>query len=222
MASMLGVWTACPSRKEPYSSAAQLRLLATLAPMLEESTAVQATQTVLFAFWRPGERCAEPAKQANPLDECAAQRRMLPDDYLAREAVARALRALAPRLAAHTPERNMALCVAKTGLAWTGSREEAAAWAGAVAALLPADRDAFTSGVVEVLKYPTATGVPTELLLAALAKRWPDEDALRGKQELDPAVLTWLEKQPGRLLAKQVVPPVSPDAVNAPATREGG
>ncbi len=109
----------------------------------------------------------------------------------------------------------MALCVAKTGLAWTGSAEEATAWARAVVVLLPADRAAFTSGMVEIMKYPTAAGAPTELLLAELAKRWPDEAALGGKKGLDLAVLAWLEKQPGKLLDKRVAPPLSPEAVNA-------
>jgi hypothetical protein len=59
--------------------------------------------------------------------------------------------------------------------------------------LLPADRDAFTGGVIEVLKYPTAAGAPTGVLLAALASRWPGEEALKEKLLLDKAVLDWLE-----------------------------
>jgi hypothetical protein len=207
-------------------SAAQLRLLATLAPMLEDPMATQATKNLLVAFWRPAapdtKRAKAVAQSGERQFDCASERRALPDDYLVRESMAKALQALAPRLGPQTPERSMALCVAKTGLAWTGSREEASAWAGAVASLLPADRAAFTSGLVEVLKYPTATGAPTELLLAELSKRWPDEAALRGKKGLDLAVLLWLEQQPGKLLEKRVAPPPSPDAVNAVVAQNGG
>jgi hypothetical protein len=217
---ILQVWVDYPARKEAYLSAAQLRLLATLAPMLGDAMATQATRNLLVAFWRPG---ADPSR-AKPAAEppagsykCAEERRALQDDYLVREAAARALQALAPRLAPRTPEREMGLCMAKMGLAWTGSREEATAWARAVAALLPPDRADFTSGIVEILKYPTAAGAPTELLLAELAKRWPDEAALGGKKGLDLAVLGWLERQPGRLLEKGVAPPLSPEAVNATA-----
>jgi hypothetical protein len=155
-------------RSDLYRWSAQARLIATLAPVLTSASATDAMNGVLLILDRPGQR-----------------------DYLAGEAMARALEALAPRL----PEsaRPIALSPAKAALAGTGSSEEAIAWTRAIIALLPADRDAFTHAVIEVLKYPTASGAPTEVLLAALASRWPGEDALKGKTLADRAVLSWLE-----------------------------
>ncbi len=51
---ILQVWVDYPARKDAYLSAAQLRLLATLAPMLGDAMAAQATKNLLVAFWRPG------------------------------------------------------------------------------------------------------------------------------------------------------------------------
>jgi len=220
---VLKAWSDDPASADGYSSPAQLRLLATLAPMLSDPMAAQATKTLLVAFWRPAPdgRHTTPARSETRPAGCAAERRVLPDDYLVREAAARALQALARRLAPHSEERGGALCLAKTGLAWTGSKEEASAWAGAIAVLLPVDRDAFTAGIAEVLRYPTAAGAPTEVLLAALAQRWPDEDALRGKKGIDPAVLAWFEQRPGKLLAKRVAPPLSRAAISSPI-QDGG
>ncbi len=160
--------TASNNRSDLYRWAAQARLMAALAPSLSSARAADALSGALLVL--------------NWLDQ---------PDYVAREAMARALQALAPVL----PEtaRATALSPAKTALAGTGSREEAIAWTRAIVALLPADRDAFTQGIIEVLKYPTAAGAPTEALLAALASRWPDEDALKGKGLADKAVLDWLE-----------------------------
>ena len=119
---------------------------------------------------------------------------MLPDtpDYLTREAIALALAALAPKL----PEakRDEALRAAQDALAKTGSTEEATAWAGAVAALLPDERGTATAEVVKALKYPTATGAPSDGLLAALAQLWPEEyKTIAGRTLPDQTVLDWLE-----------------------------
>jgi hypothetical protein len=118
---------------------------------------------------------------------------MLPrtQDYLARDAIARALAALAPTLA--DAERAAALAAAKIALAKTGSPEEATAWAGAIAALLPQEPRAATAEIVEALKYPTATEAPSDVLLAALSTRWPDQHkAIAGRSLPDPTVLDWL------------------------------
>ena len=118
---------------------------------------------------------------------------MLPDtaDYLTREAIARALAALAPKLP--DTSRAEALAAAKLALARTGSPEEATAWAGAIAALLPEEPRAATAEIVEALKYPTATGAATDVLLAALATPWPEEFRTIAGRSLDQTVLDWLE-----------------------------
>jgi hypothetical protein len=120
---------------------------------------------------------------------------MLPDtpDYLSREAIARALAALASKLP--DARRDEALSASKSALATTGSTEEATAWARAIAALLPTDPGDATAEVVEVLKYPTATGTPSDVLLAALAKPWQEEyKAIAGRTLPDPTVVDWLGK----------------------------
>ena len=116
------------------------------------------------------------------------------EDYLAREAIARALAALAPKLPA--TDRAQALPAAKLALAKTGSAEEATAWARAIAALLPAEPSAATTEIVEALKYPTATEAPSDVLVAALAHVWPEEyKAIAGRTLPDPIVLDWLEQR---------------------------
>jgi hypothetical protein len=192
-------WPATPASNKTsdlYLWAAQARLMAALAPLLTSARATDAMNGALLILKRLGQ-----------------------PDYVAREAMARALEALAPVL----PEsaRADALSPAKEALAGTGSTEEAIAWARAIVALLPADRDAFTQGVIEVLKYPTAAGAPTGMLLAALANRWPGEDALKGRNLPDKAVLDWLEAHvpEGHSLSEPPLPPAglkSADAGPAP------
>ena len=98
------------------------------------------------------------------------------------------------RQSCRTAEREQALAAAKIALAKTGSSEEAAAWARAIAALLPAEPRAATAEIVETLKYPTATEAPSDVLLAALANVWPEEyKAIAGRTLLDQIVLDWLE-----------------------------
>jgi hypothetical protein len=64
----------------------------------------------------------------------------------------------------------------------------------AIAALLPAEPSAATAEIVEVLKYPTATEAPSDVLLAALASVWPEEyKAIAGRTLPDQMVLDWLE-----------------------------
>jgi hypothetical protein len=163
-------WTAQPTPNaspNPYRRAAQARLLAMLAPSVSPDLAARAAEDLLT---------------------------MLPDtlDYLSREAIARAVAALAPKLS--DAKRDEALSAAKLALAKTGSTEEATAWAGAIAALLPVDPRAATADIVEALKYPTATETPTDVLLAALATPWPEEHkAIVDRTLLDQAVLDWLK-----------------------------
>jgi len=162
-----GDWSTQPIRSNPYRRAAQARLLALLAPSLPPESAALASTDLL---------------------------QMLPGaaDHLTREAIARALAALARNLP--DAERQAALADAKAALAKTGSTEEATAWADAIAALLPAEPRAATAEIVEALKYPTATEAPTNILLAALAKPWPEEHkAIAGRTLPDPMVMDWLE-----------------------------
>jgi energy-coupling factor transporter ATP-binding protein EcfA2 len=119
---------------------------------------------------------------------------MLPhtEDYLAREAIARGLAALAPRFS--DPERHEALSAAKIALAKTGSTDEAIAWARATAALLPAEPHAATAEIVEMLKYPTAVDAPSHILLSALMTAWPKEyEPTPGRMLPDQNLVDWLE-----------------------------
>jgi hypothetical protein len=144
---------------------------------------------------------------------------MLPgtQDYLSREAIARALAALAPKLSG--AERGEVLSAAKTALAKTGSSEEATAWAHAIAALLPADPRIATAEIVEALKYPTATETPTAVLLAALATPWPKEyETIASRTRPDPTVLNWLEAHlpEDHRLTKPPAPPALQSATAGP------
>jgi energy-coupling factor transporter ATP-binding protein EcfA2 len=163
-------WTAKPAPNaspSPYRRAAQARLLAMLAPSVTPDLAARAAEDLLT---------------------------LLPDtpESLSREAIALALAALAPKLS--EAKRDEALWAAQDALAKTGSTEEATAWAGAVAALLPDERGTATAEVVKALKYPTATGAPSDVLLAALAQLWPEEyKTIAGRTLPDQTVLNWLE-----------------------------
>jgi hypothetical protein len=176
--------------RNAYRRAAQARLLTTLAPSLTPASAATASSELLAALPRTG-------------------------DHLAREAIARALAALAEKLP--DAEREEALATAKIGLAKTGSIEEAAAWARAIAALLPSDPGAATAQIVEALKYPTATEAPTQVLLDALATRWPDEPALKGGTLSDQALLDWFEAHlpPGQRLTEPPARPLDPRSAYA-------
>jgi hypothetical protein len=169
---LLRDWAAAPSpnaRPNAYRRAGQVRLLAVLAPLLTDQLPSQAKAALLA---------------------------MLPQtrDSVTREAVARALTALATTL----PERERAesLRAAKGALATTGAIEEATAWAHAIAALAPEDDAAATAEMVEALKYPTATDEATEVLLVAIAARWDEDwDKIEGRTLPDPVLLDWLEER---------------------------
>jgi hypothetical protein len=151
-----------------YERSAQVRLLAELAPSLKPDSARQATTDLLVLLREPS-------------------------DFIVREAIARALLALSSR-GLPDAQREQVLATAKSALAWTGSTEEAAAWAHAIAALLPDDPHQATVQIVEALKYPTATGTPTDILLEALKKPWPEDyGEIAGKTLPDQDVLDWLE-----------------------------
>ncbi len=191
-------WIAQPpsnASPNPYQRAAEARLLALLAPSLTPGLAVGAAEDLLIS---------------------------LPDttDYLTREAIARALAALAPKLP--DSERERTLAATKLALAKTGSTEEAAAWARAIAALLPAEPRAATAEIVEALKYPTAAGLPSDVLLAALANVWPPGDykEIAGRTLPDPIVLDWLE---AHLPAghSPTDPPQRPARLQSPAASPG-
>ena len=95
---------------------------------------------------------------------------MLPgtEDYLAREAIARALAALAPKLP--DAERERRSRPPRSRSPRPAPPRKRPRGRDAIAALLPADPRAATAEIVEALKYPTATGAPSDILLAALAK----------------------------------------------------
>jgi hypothetical protein len=180
-------WNAEPSPDTGFTlfrRAAQGRLLAMLAPFLTPDSAALATADLLAML--PGMQ-----------------------DYLTREAIARALAALADKLT--DTGRAEALAAAKSGLAMTGSTEEATAWAHAIAALLPGDPRAATAEIVEALKYPTATGAATDILLAAaLATPWPEDyRTIAGRTLPDQTVLDWLAARlpEGRHLTDPPAPP---------------
>ena len=168
------------ARPNSYRRAAQVRLLAMLAPL-----GMQTPQAA------------------------TALTKMLPEakDEVTREAIARALAAIATGVP--EPERVASLEAAKAALAMTGSIEEATAWARAIAALAPDDDAAATAEMVEALKYPTATDEATEVLLEAIVARWDDGSKIEGTTLPDPELLDWLEERtPGDgTLAK---PPVQP------------
>jgi hypothetical protein len=191
-------WRAAPpsnSRLNPYRRAAQARLLEMLAPSLPQAAAATAARD-LQAILRDSR------------------------DYLMREAIARALQALAPQL--READRKASLATARIALAKTGSPEEATAWARAITALLP-DGPAAAAQIVEALKYPTATGAPSDVLLAALASRWPGEPALKGRTLPDQDLLDWLEARlpdGPSLVATPPTPPPQRSEDGAIATRD--
>ena len=118
---------------------------------------------------------------------------------------AQALQALATKLGdAQTPEL---LPRARLYLATAGDENSEKAWTGSIAALAARERDdkAFLGAIVEVLKYPTAAGNPTDALMTALRQRFPDVPELKGG--LDAAV-PWLEEQLGADVVAR--PPVRP------------
>ena len=189
-------WSTQPVTLNPYRRAVQARLLEMLAPRLSPPSAMLASSDLLA---------------------------LLADieDYVARAAIARALMALAPALP--DPDRRKALSAAKLALARTGFTEEAVAWAGAIAAMLPGEPREATAETVEALKYPTATGAPSEVLLEGLAKVWPEQyEAIAGRSLPDPIVTDWLqERLPDGLELSD--PPLLPDGfkLNDRAASEG-
>jgi hypothetical protein len=103
-------------------------------------------------------------------------------------------------------------------LAKTGSTEEATAWAGAIAALLPEERGAATGEIVEALKYPTATEAPSLRLLSALAPVWGEEYApIEGRMLPDDLVLNWLETRLPKGHSLTDPPEAPPDLQSEPA-----
>ncbi len=116
--------------------------------------------------------------------------------------IAETLEALAPHF--NTDEARELLQVARASLAMVSQADNRGyvdenaldAWAGAIAALASNDPDdkAFLATIVEVLKYPTAVGKPTETLLAALRQRFPNTPELKGDLQ---TAAPWFEKQLG-------------------------
>ena len=169
-------WRAQPladARPNSYRRAAQVRLLEMLAPSLNQTPTSD-----------------EPRLAADDLLAMLSGTR----DYLVRGSIARALAALGSTTLTNADERTKALAAAKIALAKTGSIDEASAWAGAIAALLPVDPRAATAEIVEALKDPTAAEAPTDILLAAMQTVWPEDyETIRDKTLPDPVVLEWLE-----------------------------
>ncbi|MFZ1430452.1 MAG: hypothetical protein WAS21_27205 [Geminicoccaceae bacterium] len=127
-------------------------------------------------------------------------------------ALTQAVQALAPRLDPAQADFGPA----RAALASSITAAEAAAWAGAIGevlAKLPAETE--LPEIVELLKFPTAgqrdanadgEGNPTRVLLAALAKRYPEVPALQ-TGSLDDA-LAWVAKTYPRIDLDS--PPVRP------------
>jgi hypothetical protein len=93
------------------------------------------------------------------------------------KALAQGLRALAAQLT--DEQASKLLPQAQKFLANTGDEETADAWADIVGELArrASGRDdrMFIGTILEVLKYPTVAGKPTDTLMAALQKRFPPE-----------------------------------------------
>jgi hypothetical protein len=86
------------------------------------------------------------------------------------------LLSLRPKLAG--PELNEALSLAKRHLARATTPEEAEGWVQAIASLSSSQSDDVALDTfLEILKYPTVAGRPTDALLAALRKRFSDAPA---------------------------------------------
>lgn len=121
--------------------------------------------------------------------------------------LARALRALAPKL---SPEQaKTASDRAEASLAWAGSEEEAEAWARALVALLDRAGDPDrTQKLAAAVAHPAAAGTATDVLL----------DAIRGGHSHAPArekgteaALEWLVKTYPDGLRPLCPPPLRPD-----------
>ena len=91
------------------------------------------------------------------------------------------------------------MALARVDLAASGSVEEAAAWARLLGAGLPTTVSVDdVRELVEVLKYPTAAGQPTKVLLQALESRLPPEERPKVPSLADlpvPSLVAWLEQQ---------------------------
>jgi hypothetical protein len=175
------------SNLERYRRSAQIRLVALLAPTLSSDAAAAVAA------------------------ELRALLRATNGDYLTREAIARAIEAVAGRLS--PADRAKTLADTQRALAATGSTEEAGALARSIAALLPADDpQAATAEIVEALKYPTATGEPTDILLAGLETLWPsDYHSIANLTLPNRDVLDWLEAHLPDEVRLRDVPPRPPD-----------
>ena len=119
--------------------------------------------------------------------------------------LAQALQALAGKL---TDAQVPGLLPPVRGFLANAKGDKAAeAWASVIAELVGHEpNDALLSVIVDVLKYPTAAGKPTDALMAALQKHFPNVPELKGG--LDAAV-PWLEKQVGAEVVERV--PVRPN-----------
>lgn len=74
-----------------------------------------------------------------------------------------------------TAQSEASLALAMTRLANAGVEQEALGWADAIAALArPLPTDAYLATLLEVLKYPTTAGLPTNAILTALRERFAD------------------------------------------------
>jgi hypothetical protein len=121
--------------------------------------------------------------------------------------LAGAIQALAGKLTAK--RTTTALDVVRERLAAANDMDEAFSWASAIAALARAQVDKeYIATLVEVLKYPTAAGGPTNVLMAAWRERFPDVPALTGS--LSDAV-PWLETMLGTEVVER--PPRDPHPV---------
>lgn len=106
-------------------------------------------------------------------------------------ALAQALQMLAPKLT--EAQAQWARAIAKSSLAWAATEEEAAAWAGALVALLPSAQGVDgTRDILEAITYPTAAGPAAGVLLVALRSRYSDAPSKGAEPE---AGLAWVAQK---------------------------
>ena len=102
--------------------------------------------------------------------------------------LAGAVKALAGKLDA--VQAQAALKIARRGLAWAQTSDEAAGWAAAHVTLLPREKpEIYVEKIVEALKYPTSAGAATDVLLDGLHRNDPNAP---GKEAGLAANLAWL------------------------------
>ena len=112
------------------------------------------------------------------LDSLIAVIKQTPDSGPA-SSLAQAVQALAIELTVAPP--SIVIDLAEERLAAAKTEDEAIAWAGALVELTRFRQEQdYVRTLVEALKYPTSAGKPTDVIIDALHRRFPDAQALKG------------------------------------------